>query len=411
MGALNWLFGSRVQQRVSMRCSRAQQRASACTRRHRSASSILLTVVLLWFAGTVPASAQEKPQPPADVFGSGDSELALPPVPKDFIRERVGKVTWAYHPSAVDLAQDLERELPAIYRRIGAEFGSPELDSTMEIRIARGPSDMIALAPAGAAPPSYAVGVAYPAVGLVILSVVNPQSWLPPDLSGVLTHELSHIALHRAVSGKYLPLWFVEGLAIHQAGEQNLARVQVLWEAAAVDEILTLSSLSRNFPSRPHEVNLAYAQSADLVEHLLRNANDRERLPVLLRSVAKGLTFEQSMLESYHIDIAYLDREWRQALAERFRVLPLVLTGTVLWGGIAILVVVAFVRRRRDHHAKLARWAEEEAAHERALQALELDRQVALREEAAREASVVAALPPEAGVPTIEHEGQRYTLH
>jgi hypothetical protein len=287
----------------------------------------------------------------------------------------------------------------------------------MVIRIARGPEDMIALTPRGAPPPAYAVGVAYPALGLVVLSVVNPQSWMPPDLSSVLAHELSHIALHRVVAWHELPLWFVEGLAVHQAGEQNLQRVQTLWEAAAVDEVLPLSALSRNFPSRPHEVNRAYAQSADLVEHLLRDRGDRERLPELLRHVAGGMTFEQGILTAYHIDLAYLDREWRQALGERFRVLPLVLTGTALWGGIAVLAALAFVRRRRDHHAKLARWAEEEAAHERMLQALEMQRQATLQEqavlleEATHEANVVANLPRDSGIPTIEHDGQRHTLH
>lgn len=367
-----------------------------------------LTVAGLW--STPRVQAEDTARPPADVLGSGASSLALPALPRGFIEERVGQVTWAFHPSATDLVQKLERELPGTFRRITRELGN-QVDSTMVIRIARGPEDMVALTPRGAPPPPYAVGVAYPALGLVVLSVVNPQSWLPPDLSSVMAHELSHIALHRAVAGHALPLWFVEGLAVHQAGEQNLQRVQTLWEAAAVDEVLPLSALSRNFPSRPHEVNRAYAQSADLVEHLLRNNSDRERLPELLRHVASGMSFEESILTAYHIDLAYLDREWRQALGERFRVLPLVLTGTALWGGIAVLAVLAFVRRRRDHHTKLARWAEEEAAHERALQSLELSRQAALREEAAREANVIPNLPRDSGIPTIEHEGQRHTLH
>ncbi|MFT3922718.1 MAG: peptidase MA family metallohydrolase [Myxococcales bacterium] len=360
------------------------------------------------------ARAEDNPRPPADVLGTRVAPLELPALPKSFVEERVGHVRWAYHPSATEVVQKLERELPALYRRITRELGAEEEASSgseIVIRIARGPEDMRALTPHAAPPPSYAVGVAYPALGLVVLSVVNPQSWLPPDLSSVLTHELSHIALQRAVDGRPLPLWFVEGMAVHQAGEQNLQRVQTLWEAAAVDEVLPLSALSRNFPARAHEVNRAYAQSADLVEHLLRNNSDRERLPELLRRVAEGMSFEDAILTAYHIDLAYLDREWRQALGERFRVLPLVLTGTALWGGIAVLAVLAFVRRRRDHHAKLARWAEEEAAHERALQTLELTRQAALREEVLRESNVVPSLPRDSGIPTIDYEGQRHTLH
>lgn len=370
----------------------------------------LLTAYSLLFCAPARTQADDNHDPP-DVVAPRSVSLELPPLPPGFVEERVGQVTWAFHESSSRLADNLQVELPSAWRRLTHELGALGVSSKMEVRIARSPEELKALAPAAAPPPRYAVGVAYPAIGLIVLSVVSPDSWFPPDLTAVLTHELSHLALYRAVQGQALPRWFIEGLAVHQAGEQNLQRVQALWEAAVVDEVLPLSSLSAHFPSRPHEVNRAYAQSADLVAHMLRHENDRARLPSLLEHVASGMSFEDAVLAAYHIDLAYLDREWRQALSERFRVLPLVLTGTALWGGIAVLAVVAFIRRRREHHAKLARWAEEEAAHERALQALALQAQQAVREEATRGADVVAALSRESGVPTIEHEGQRYTLH
>lgn len=370
--------------------------------------TVVLCAVTLW-GGVGPLSARAD-EAPADVLGPTQHDLPLPALPDGFVEERIGRVTWAYPASSTDLAAKLQRDFANSFATITQELGV-EVDSSMVIRIARGPKEMVALAPAAAPPPGYAVGVAYPSLGLVILSVVNPQGWFPPDLPSVLTHELSHIALHRAVGGKRLPRWFVEGLAIHQAGEQNLARVQTLWEAAVVDEILPLSALSKNFPSTPHQVNRAYAQSADLVAYMLRGERERERLPVLLQHIATGMGFEEAVLESYHVDLTYLDREWRQVLNERFRVLPLVLTGTALWGGIAVLAVVAFVRRRRDHRAKMARWAEEEAAQERAQQAFEKARQLALLEEAERETQLLSQLARDPGVPTVEHEGQRYTLH
>lgn len=373
---------------------------------HQLRAVLLCTSCLWWFIPT-DALAHDTP---ADVLVPTDADLPLPALPEGFIEERIGRVTWAYPPSSADLVAKLQREFAGSFFAITDELGV-QIDSRMVIRIARGPDDMRALAPQGAPPPDYAVGVAYPSLGLVILSLVNPQGWFPPDLPSVLTHELSHIALHRAVGGKALPRWFVEGLAVHQAGEQNLVRVQTLWEAAVVDEVLPLAALSKNFPRKPHEVNRAYAQSADLVAYMLRTERDRERLPVLLRHVAEGMSFEEAVLSSYHVDLAYLDREWRQALNERFRVLPLVLTGTALWGGIAVLAVVAFVRRRRDHRAKMERWAEEEAAQERAQQALERERQRSLIEELEREAQLVGSLTGESGVPTVEHDGHRYTLH
>lgn len=349
---------------------------------------------------------------PPDVVSGETSALLIPERPESYEWEQTEGVTWEYHPSSASIVRDLQAALPQVLRSIERELGSAARDDLV-VRIAKGPEDMARLAPQNAPPPSYAVGVAYPALGLIVLSVVAPDSWLPPDIQRVFVHELSHVSVYRAANGNRLPLWFVEGLAVHQAGEQNLSRIRTLWEAAVVGEILPLSELSQRFPTRPHQVNRAYAQSADLVEHLLRTTDDRAALPELLAHVASGKSFEDAVLATYRTDLATIDREWRQALSERFRVLPLVLTGTALWGGIAMLAVVAFVRRRRQHHEKLRRWGDEEAAYERALAALELQRQMNLREELALRQGypLPVPLPREPGVPTVEHDGQRYTLH
>jgi hypothetical protein len=352
---------------------------------------------------------------PVDVVSPGQGSVVFPALPAGFVEKRIGSVQWAYHESDAEIARDLQAKFLSSWRKVLGELGR-DVSSDMTIRIARGPDDMRRLAPIGSPPPDYAVGVAYPALGLIILSVVSPDSWFPPDQAAVLTHELSHVALHRAVAGRALPLWFVEGLATYQAGEHRLARVRTLWEAAVAGEVLPLELVARRFPSRANAVNLAYAQSADLVRHLLQSSEDRARLGTLLTHVADGMPFEMAVLSAYHIDLDFLEREWRQGLSERFRVLPLVLTGTALWGGIAILVIVAYARRRKQHREKLDRWAEEEAESDRALAALSQAQVLTVSNETELQPRIinVYALPPpmrESGVPTVEHEGQRHTLH
>ncbi len=367
-------------------------------------------LVALVLGSALMAAAPARAEDPADVVPS--AALAIPAAPRDFVREQVGLVTWNYHETSASIVRELQTELPEAVRRLSRELGGTR-EQPLTIRIARSPEELVRLAPPEAPPPRYAVGVAYPALGLVILSTVAPDSWLPPDMPRVLVHELSHVLLQRAAGGRHLPLWFVEGLAVHQAGEQNLARVRTLWEAAVVGEVLPLGELSRRFPTRPHEVNRAYAQSADLVEHLLRADSDPEQLARMLHRVAQGRSFEDAVLATYRVDLPTLDREWRHGLGERFRVLPLVLTGTALWGGIALLAVLAFVRRRKQHRDKLRRWGDEEAAYERAMAALDLQRQADMREELALRQGypVPLPIPREPGVPTVEHDGQRHTLH
>ncbi|HEX6245539.1 MAG TPA: peptidase MA family metallohydrolase, partial [Polyangiales bacterium] len=266
----------------------------------------VLSTLLLGSVGGIAASASAQLEPPFDLNPTTQEPAQLPRVPQDFIARQVQQVTLSYHPQTQAIAERLAAKLPGLLRKVADELRiSPQ--QAVDVRVARGPREMARLAPVGAPPPDYAVGVAYPALGLVILSVVDPQSWFPPNLDHVLTHELSHVLLHRAVGGRPLPLWFVEGFAVHQAGEQRLGRIQTLWEAAVLDDVLSSHELSHHFPSRPNQVNLAYAESADLVEHLLRGERDRARLGELLIAVKAGQSFEQALLSAYHIDLPYLE--------------------------------------------------------------------------------------------------------
>jgi hypothetical protein len=377
--------------------------------------SIAVLYWLTWLLSVANADAPPDPMTPADVIALGPSATeaasALPALPADLQTARVGQVTWAYHPSIASLAEELQRTLPRKLRAVAEELGL-SVPGSLEIRVARSPEEMRRLAPLDGPPPAYAAGVAYPAIGLIVLSTVTPESWLPPDVGQVLTHELSHVMLSRALGGKAVPLWFAEGLAVAQAGEHRLARVRALWEAAIADEALPISSLSLRFPGDSSHANLAYAQSAALVQHLTHDARGKERLRELLRAVGAGASFEEALLRSFHLDLLALENEFRRSLSERFRVLPMVLTGTALWGGIAVLAAVAFFRRRRNQREQLALWEREEAADLRkaALQYLSPVRVEPSNNQEEERPPMLIRLP-EPGVPTVEHEGQRHTLH
>jgi hypothetical protein len=370
---------------------------------------------LTWLLSVAHADAPPEQAAPPDAIAlrrsAVEGDMDPPVLPSEFRTARVGQVTWAYHPSIASLAEELQRSLPRKLRVVSEELGLEDPGS-LEIRVARSPDEMRRLSPQNGPPPAYAVGVAYPAMGLIVLSTVTPESWLPPDVGQVLTHELSHVMLHRAVAEQPVPLWFAEGLAVAQAGEHRLARVRALWEAAISDDALPLSSLSQSFPVDSVHANLAYAQSADLVQHLTQDARGKERLRKLVGSIANGTTFEAALLGSHHIDMLALENEFRRSLSERFRVLPMVLTGTALWGGIAVLAVVAFLGRRRKQREQLAVWEREEAADLRkaALQYLSPVRVEPSNNQEDERLAVLIRLP-EPGVPTVEHEGQRHTLH
>jgi hypothetical protein len=147
-------------------------------------------------------------------------------------------------------------------------------------------------------------------------------------------------------------------------------------------------------------VNVAYAQSADVVGFLRRTNNDERRFHRLIQSLRDGETFDTALATAYGWTRIGLERQWRESLRTRYRILPALLAGSTIWVAAAILVVFAYRRRRRYHHMKL-----EQMAHREELEALTA---VSQPPPAPLSGAEVAS---DAGIPIVEHDGESHTLH
>jgi hypothetical protein len=236
------------------------------------------------------------------------------------------------------------------------------------------------------------------------------------DLRAVLRHELAHVALHEALDGQHVPLWFNEGFAIHLARENGFARSRTLWTAAVAGNLIALSDLDARFPSDIVGVPLAYAQAADVVRFLLRE-QDEARFELLIERVRRGQSFDRALYDSYGMDVYNLEQNWRADVDQRYSLWPVLLSGTMIWGGAALLIVVAWRRKRTRAKATLARWTREEGIEDARLTLLQELREAHARQAEAEEPIVppilpaVASKPPDPVVPRIEHDGRWHTLH
>jgi len=327
------------------------------------------------------------------------ADLSLPTPLDGYQTERLGSVTWTFPESERDRVAKLIDGLDEHWADVTDDFGVV-VDDDLLIRVARNPREMHAMAPIDHPPPDYATGVAYPAWGVILLSMSAPDTWEPPDLEVVLVHELSHVALYRAVRGNEVPRWFNEGVAIQQSEVRLLPRMESLLRAAAQRSLLRLAELDRHFPERPYEVNIAYAQSADVVGFLRRTHNDERRFQRMIQSLRDAETFDTALAGAYGWTRVGLERQWRESLRTRYRILPALLAGSTIWVAAAILVLFAYRRRRRYHHMKL-----EQMGRREALEAM----------------NAVSQPPPaplarpsglsDAGIPVVEHDGESHTLH
>ena len=375
----------------------------------------LLVALVTWGAlgvwGAGAALAQE-PGPVAELAPRDVAVIVqpaaarLPPPPADFERIDDGWLTIEFPASVRDRVAPLTADADAFRSRLAVDLGQPVLAHVL-MRIARDPEQMSALAPVGAPPFGYASAMAYPSVGLALLSMKAPHTWEATELVTLSRHELMHLALTDAIGGHNVPRWFDEGLAIHESGEQWSERLGTLWQATLGKTLLSFADLNRGFANESSKVSVAYAESADVVRFLMRD-DDRARFGSLVQRLRAGTSFDRAVSDAYDTDLRKLEYEWRTEVSHRFGVVPLLTGGGALWGLIVVLAGAAWVKRRRRARAKLAQWEREEAEMDAAL--------AANREQLEREKVIPSdedELPVHVRreVPVVEHEGRWYILH
>jgi hypothetical protein len=170
--------------------------------------------------------------------------------------------------------------------------------------------------------------------------------------------------------------------------------------------LIPLADLDRGFPSGGYEVSIAYAESADFVRFLMRDA-DRARFGSFVERMRAGAGFDRALEDAYGTDVRKLEYEWREDVSHRVSFVPLLTGGEVVGSLMAVLAVVAFVKRRRRAKAKLAEWAREEAEAD-ALEARARERATRAIEVADDDDMPPGSMP---GIPVVEHEGRWYTVH
>ena len=343
---------------------------------------------------------------PRDVPLVSPSEVTIPRVPSTYITRHLGWLELSFPSAASERVESLRRDADAVKAQLVEVLGQPVL-AHVEIRVTPNFEDMRMLAPAGAPPPAYASGVAYPKLHLVLISMLAPRGADATDLDDVFRHELAHIALEDAVLGQHVPAWFNEGLAVGFAGENSIDRQKVLATATINGTLLPLADLDRGFPADTADVNVAYAESVSFLS-FLQSRSDRLRFASTVQRVRDGQAFDRALGDAYGSDLRKLEFQWRSEVERRYSLIPVLAGGGILWVGVIGALGWGFVKKRRRAKAILARWADEEAIE---------DALLAQRAREAAEAADVSdadlvRLSMRGRAPAkVEHEGNWHTLH
>ncbi|HVJ15944.1 MAG TPA: peptidase MA family metallohydrolase [Polyangiaceae bacterium] len=369
-----------------------------------------------------PSAAEPEPpnvsDPDGEVGAPGDAprlaaSIKLPPVPKGWSTFDDGWIVFSYHPSARQRVEPLIAQASMVRAELRRRLGQDVL-RRVRVDVARTPGEMEGLAPEGAPYPSYAAGVAYSELKLVLLTLTPRFASAEHDVAEIFRHELAHVALHDAVGTRAVPRWFNEGFAVLASGESSFKRLYTLWTATLSDSIMPLREVERGFPSDEGRAEVAYAQAVDLVRYMIRD-QEEHRFHSLIEHLRNGNGLELSVRDSYGVELSTLEYEWRQDIAKRYTFWPVLFSGTAVWACILGLTVWGWRKRRAKAKVTLDRWAREEAAdehHQRRLRGEQPRVHIVLARGTVAATSTPLPTPGEPPeVPKVEHEGQWHTLH
>lgn len=284
----------------------------------------------------------------------------------------VVKAAHGLDSEAAALADRAVRTLP----KIALDLPDLPRPRRIEIRLVHDTAELTSVSPPGHGAPRWAAGVAFPEEGVLALALRRGAQL--HDTGKTLDHELAHLLLGAAV--RDAPRWLHEGFAWQHAQDLGLDRVETLAGMAWFGNIAPLDALEAGFPAEEAPASRAYAQSYDFVGFLAHRGrwtdadDDGDRWPFryFLRAMASGKDVDAAAREAYGVGIEELYEEWRADLVRRYLLVPAGVFASALWLVAAILLVLAWRRRRRMAKVRLAQMAAEEAARGRAFEVEEV---------------------------------------
>jgi hypothetical protein len=285
-----------------------------------------------------------------------------------------GRVTVYAEPGLESQAEKLAAGAEAALDRISADLVDLPVPQAIEIRLVRDSAELPDVAPNGRGAPEWAIGVAYPDLG--IISVALKRGANVSDPMETLRHELGHIALGVAL-GDQAPHWLHEGFAYQHSGEWSWERTETLAGMAWFGGVVPLAELDQSFPAAEMPANRAYAESYDFVGYLSRRGryedknDDGDRWPFrkFLTEIGHTGNLDIAAKAAFGKPLGQLFEEWRNDLTTRYMLVPIGLLGLLVWILCAMLLVLAFWRRRRQNRKRLALWDAEDAARDAAIAA------------------------------------------
>ncbi|MFH0765549.1 MAG: hypothetical protein V2A61_03925, partial [Calditrichota bacterium] len=206
--------------------------------------------------------------------------------------------------------------------------------------------------------PRWAGGIAYPERSRVVVKAPLFFGQGVP-LEVLVKHELTHILLHQASGGEYLPRWWEEGFCAVLSGEWRSGSQRRLNLAVMADRLIALPRIDDVLGFSAPDADLAYAEASLAAKLYIEwfGWNGTQRL---LTEIKSGTFFEEAFAKVSGLQYEEFQIDFLDYLRHTYRWGVFYSVDDLIWIFILLLailaVLVSYIRSRRQ----LKRWEEDE---------------------------------------------------
>lgn len=316
----------------------------------------MLTALLLLITTLFSAPAQAQAWEASTVVDVSVSLEPMPELPNTYVPDPGLYATVHARPDDRRTAKQLSDHalvvIPALAERLGVGTGR-----SMNIVLAHDQADFEELQPGRTH--DWADGTAWPQRSLIYLKAPRARSGNSKDLEQVLEHEVVHVLLGQAFGRRPVPTWLQEGMAQYYAGEVTPDLPERIARGMVGGGLMSLNQLSYGFPRSPQRADLAYAQSADLINWLASEYGEQS-LGVLVQHMSRGESMNASLYAATGVTSTELEQAWQSRLKDHgLWMAAFFAEGSFFVLVIPLALVGAWSLRKRQKET-LARWEEEE---------------------------------------------------
>jgi len=265
-----------------------------------------------------------------------------------------GPIVVEYTQGNESLALETMEELHTGLTRYGLRL--PAGEAPVHVTICATIEEFEALS--GGVPAMRVLGFARSEEGIIVLKA---PALLGPDSSyaAVVRHELLHVLLARNADPDNLPRWLNEGIAMILSRENRWSSTFTMARMYTGGRIIPYADLPHvfNAPGNETVFGEAYVQSLSMTRYL-QSELGQERFWVVVGDL-RSSTFEEALTRGIGVSPEAFFETWRDSLW-RTALIASLITGISVFQIGALLLVLAYLRKRMRNRKLMRAWNEDE---------------------------------------------------